>query len=197
MEENTDTSIYRIQLMTLGDTKVGKTSILKRFNKEGFNYHLGTTIGLDYVSQMCDLGVSNIKPIQVKIWDTAGQERFHSVAKGFYQKCKGIFLVFDLTDRSTFSHIMKWLKNIQENADIRISKYLIGNKSDLINERVVPDEEAKMVAKQYDMKYFETSAKNNENINESIISMAREVFQKFGASEIPNLIPSSHSTCNC
>ena len=197
-----ENAVKKVQLITLGDTQVGKTSILKRFNGEKFSLHTSCTIGIDYVAKECLLGPNKDTKVIVKIWDTAGQERFFTITKGFYKQNQGILVVFDISDRQSFLNVNKWLKNINENAEKNTVKYLIGNKSDKDSERKVSKEEAKTLANKYHMEYQETSAKTNVNIKETIEDMAYKIFMSQGVKKDSMLIPSAHdqehkSKCKC
>eukprot|EP00831_Metopus_contortus_P007236 TRINITY_DN12769_c0_g1_i4.p1 TRINITY_DN12769_c0_g1~~TRINITY_DN12769_c0_g1_i4.p1 ORF type:complete len:203 (+),score=15.09 TRINITY_DN12769_c0_g1_i4:169-777(+) len=157
-----------------GDGKVGKTSILKRFNEDVFTSHHLTTIGIDFITK--DIKVDG-NTVSVKIWDTAGQERFRTITHTFYKQAKGVLLVFDVTDRMSYENLHSWVNSIHEHADEKIIKYLIANKIDLTDERKVSTEEGQKMANSYNMKYFETSAKDKTNVTESITSLATEIFR--------------------
>lgn len=162
----------KIQIITLGDHTVGKSSILKRFSDGSFSLAMQTTIGLDFVLK--DVAVGDAI-VQTKLWDTAGQGRFHNITKSFYNKCHGALLVFDVESRKSFVNVKKWLVNMQDNTDAEINKYLVGNKIDT-EQREVKREEAEKMAAEYNMKYFETSARHNVNITEAITSLVSDIY---------------------
>eukprot|EP00826_Nyctotherus_ovalis_P055091 TRINITY_DN7293_c0_g1_i6.p1 TRINITY_DN7293_c0_g1~~TRINITY_DN7293_c0_g1_i6.p1 ORF type:complete len:196 (+),score=39.84 TRINITY_DN7293_c0_g1_i6:107-694(+) len=164
----------KIQIITLGDHTVGKSSILKRFNDGSFSLSTQTTIGLDFVFK--DVKVGNTS-VPTKLWDTAGQDRFHNITQSFYKKCHGVLLVFDVESRKSFVNVKKWLVNMQSHAEADINKYLVGNKIDT-DQREVKKEEAEKMAAEYKMKYFETSAKNNVNITETITSLVSDIYTR-------------------
>ena len=168
----------KIQILTLGDGKVGKTSILKRYNEDAFTSHHLTTIGIDFITR--DVQINN-ETVPVKIWDTAGQERFRTITHTFYKQAEGVLLVFDVTDKTSYENLHNWINSIHEHADEKIIKYLIANKIDMNEERKVTKEEGQKMANQYNMKYFETSAKTNTNITESIEGLAKDIFETFAA----------------
>eukprot|EP00826_Nyctotherus_ovalis_P066268 TRINITY_DN977_c0_g3_i1.p1 TRINITY_DN977_c0_g3~~TRINITY_DN977_c0_g3_i1.p1 ORF type:complete len:201 (-),score=74.46 TRINITY_DN977_c0_g3_i1:134-736(-) len=168
----------KIQILTLGDGKVGKTSLLKRYNEDAFTSHHLTTIGIDFITK--DIKINN-ENVTVKIWDTAGQERFRTITHTFYKQAEGVLLVFDVTDRTSYENLHNWVNSIHEHADEKIIKYLIGNKIDLTEERKVTKDEGQKMANQYNMKYFETSAKANTNVTEAIEGLAKEVLEKVAA----------------
>eukprot|EP00826_Nyctotherus_ovalis_P030584 TRINITY_DN2440_c0_g2_i3.p1 TRINITY_DN2440_c0_g2~~TRINITY_DN2440_c0_g2_i3.p1 ORF type:complete len:196 (+),score=42.49 TRINITY_DN2440_c0_g2_i3:180-767(+) len=169
----------RIQLITLGDHKVGKTSMLKRYSFNKFNYETYPTIGVDFVSKKVTI---DSHPVLIKIWDTAGQDRFHTITYSFYKHCQGVLLVFDVGSKESLNNVHAWIENIEANAEEQAIKYLIGNKIDC-EQREVTAEEAKRVAYKYGMKYYEVSAKMGENVDAAITSLAEEVYRKLEGSE--------------
>lgn len=118
-----------------------------------------------------------------KIWDTAGQERFRTITHTFYKQAEGVLLVFDVTDRMSYENLHAWVNSIHEHADERIIKYLVANKIDLTEERKVTKEEGQKLANQYKMKYFETSAKDNTNVTESVESLVKEIHSNLAIKE--------------
>lgn len=116
--------------------------------------------------------------MDIQIWDTAGQERYHVITPMFYQNSRGVLLVFDVTGKTSFQRIHKWIKSIkQSRAGDKIIKYLIGNKIDMEEDRVISREQAEELAKEYDMKYFETSAYKRIGVQEAIESLVREIHE--------------------
>lgn len=166
--------IKKVQLITLGDHKVGKTSILKRYSFNKFSFETYPTIGVDFVSKKIDIGT---QPVIVKIWDTAGQDRFHTITHSFYKQCQGVLLVFDVGSRETFESLNTWIENIQSNVEEDTAKYLLGNKVDT-EIRQVTEDEGKKVASKYGMKYFEVSAKSGNNVDVAINSLAEDVYKR-------------------
>jgi len=163
----------RLQIITLGDSKVGKTSILNRFKDGSFNTNIITTIGVDFVSKVVKVGN---KEVLVRLWDTAGQERFHTVTHNSYKKSQGVLLVFDVEDKETLAGLQKWMSLLNEHGDKSIVKYLIANKIDS-DKRTVMTEEGKELADKYNMKYYEVSAKTGVNITKSITDLVTEVYK--------------------
>lgn len=164
----------KLQIIVLGDRAVGKTSILRRFNDAEFALTIYPTVGIDFVKKDIMLGK---RRVSVQIWDTAGQERYHTIAHTFYKQCQGVLLVFDVSSRKSFDNIHKWLNNLKKHADASIIKYLVGNKVDA-GRREVQSADAEKVARDYGMKYFETSAMLNKNIKECITSIAGDIYDK-------------------
>ena len=110
------------------------------------------------------------------LWDTAGQERFHTLTESFYKNAHGVLLVFDVTSRSSFTNTKKWMKNITDRAKPDIIIYLVGNKTDCLEERVIFEEEALKLSKKYGMKYYETSAKNGGGIKDTVEALVMDIF---------------------
>ena len=135
-EEDDSCKIYK--LLLLGDSAVGKSCLLLRYCDEKFqDLHLAT-IGLDF--RLKTIYLENNKKIKVQIWDTAGQDRFLAITKNYYRGANGILLVFDVTNSSSFEHIKNWIEQIKEEASDKIIIYLIGNKIDCIDNRVIKNE---------------------------------------------------------
>ena len=155
---------YITKILTLGDTTVGKTSIILRFTKENYTQNRLATIGVDFKSKIMQIENNRVK---VLIWDTAGQERFKNIASQYYNGGDGAILVFDITNKSTFERISYWLDELNQKKDLKeLALVLVGNKIDLKDNRQVSSEEAQSFAKQNNIKYFETSAQENIGIDE-------------------------------
>ena len=118
----------------------------------------------------------NEKKILIKIWDTAGQEKYAVMAKNYYQRAHGIILTFALTERSSFNNLKNWLNSLNDATSQEIPLIIIGNKKDLIDEREISEEEIKEKAKELNIEYFETSAKENLYIDEAFEKIIDRVF---------------------
>ena len=164
-----------IRLALLGDSSVGKTSIISTLLNYEFNEDFISTIGWDKRKKTIKL--ENGKNIDLSIWDTAGQERFHSIALKVIRKAQGIIVVFDLTKKETFESVVNWLEIIKENFN-EVTIVLFGNKCDCESERKVTTEEATEFAKKKNIAYFETSAKKNINIEDGFSKIANDIFKK-------------------
>ena len=162
----------KVQLIIVGESCVGKTSILYKYTKDFFtNQHLAT-IGLEYFTTEEKI---NDKVIRVKIWDTAGQEQYKSLTKNFYKNSNGVFIVYDVTNKSSFEKVQEWIQSVIDNGDENIKMVLIGNKIDL--NREVKTEEGQAIANKYKMPFFETSAKENINIRDSVMKLVNMVIE--------------------
>ena len=183
---------YLFKVLLLGDSDVGKSSLILRYTEETFNSKLVNSIGVDFKMKKKEI---DGKIIKVQIWDTAGHERFRSITYSYYRGANAIIIVFDLSDKKSFISITEWLKQIEKHAKENVFKFLVGNKSDLIDERKVTYEEAKQYADEHDLPYIETSAKEGININElfdSSIKTFLSMSKSFGGEK--NIKLNSQST---
>ena len=154
----------KCNIIMIGDGSVGKTSLLKMYNEGVFNQTHMATLGLDYVSKNYTPPDSTTgATMQVKIWDTAGQERFRTLTLSFYKQAQGVILCFDVTNINSFKNVKSWLDSIYQHAEENVAKILVGNKIDR-EDRKISEHDAREMAAQNNMKYYETSAKNNQNV---------------------------------
>ena len=166
---------YLFKILILGDSFVGKTNMLKRFLNNEFDMNTKETVGVEFGSKNFIFGENDI--IKAQIWDTAGQERYRSVTKAYYKGAKGALLVYDITRKSTFENIDNWLIDLRTNADKDILIVLIGNKSDLLDNREVSSEDAQTKAEQYNIAFMETSAKSGDNISKAFTELVEQVYK--------------------
>ena len=167
----------KCQLLTIGDSTVGKTSILSRYANNIFSSNYLATVGLDNFTKD---EIIDGKTIRIKIWDTAGQEKFHSLAKGFFHNAQGIMIVYDVTNSETYQNLKYWTQSIKTHMwnDIdKIEVIIIGNKIDS-TDREVNKQEAEAFCSELGYPYFETSAKTGENVNTTIQFLVRNVLKK-------------------
>jgi Ras-related protein Rab-8A len=114
--------------------------------------------------------------VKLQIWDTAGQERFRTITTSYFRGAQGILLVYDVQDRGSFENISNWVGQIEQHADINVTKVLIGNKCDADPSKIqVTEAEGQALADQYGIKFFLTSAKNNIRVTEAFEAVARDV----------------------
>ena len=116
------------------------------------------------------------KLVKLQIWDTAGQERFRTITKTYYKGANGIILTYDVTDLNSFKNIKNWIKQIEANAQNNVQKVLVGNKCDK-PDRQVTEEEGKKLAEEYNMEFFETSAKSNINVSEVFQFLTQKIME--------------------
>lgn len=166
---------YLFKLLLIGDSGVGKTCILFRFSDDAFNTTFISTIGIDFKIKTIEL---QGKKIKLQIWDTAGQERFHTITTSYYRGAMGIMLVYDITQEKTFDNISKWLRNIEEHANEDVEKMILGNKCDMDDRRIVSKERGEQIAKEHGIRFLETSAKTNINIEQAFYNLAEDILKK-------------------
>lgn len=158
-----DTYDYLIKTVIVGDSGIGKSSIMIRFAEDIFNYHYISTIGVDF--KLSTIKYKN-KSIKFQIWDTAGQDRFRTITSTYYRGSQGTIICYDITDRNTFNSVIKWLEEVKKYSINEPILILCGTKADLESEREVSLTDGLEFAKLHNMKFFETSAKDNKNIKE-------------------------------
>ncbi|XP_039974050.1 ras-related protein Rab-42b [Xiphias gladius] len=176
---------YQFRIIMLGDSTVGKSSLLKRYTEDLFLESINQTVGVDFYVHFLEveLGVR----VKLQFWDTAGQERFRSVTRSYYRNSVGGLLVFDVTNRASFDHIKEWHAEVCERVQPhKVLFVLVGQKSDrdALGERVVSREEAEKLARQLGMPYVEASAKTGQNVRESFELLTRRIYQGILSGEV-------------
>jgi len=177
---------YLFKLLLIGNSAVGKSSLLLRFSDNIFNESFLPTIGVDFKIRTFDL---NNKTVKLQIWDTAGQERFKTITSSYYKGAHGIIMVYDITDKQSFRDIDNWLAEVEKHASENVNKLLVGNKCDLEQNRQVSFEEGKAYAEQLGIKFIETSAKNSVNVDNAFFTMANEIKARVQKVETPTPNP--------
>ena len=169
---------YIFKIILIGSSGVGKSSILQRYIQKVFSDSYSCTIGVDFFMKSIDIGDKSIK---LQLWDTAGTEKFRSITTGYYRGANAAFVVFDLTSKASFNSLNEWIENYYKysNPDSEKNVVLIGNKSDLVDKREVTEEEIENFAKDNNIMYFETSAKDGKNIDECFYFIAEKLVKQY------------------
>mmetsp|Transcript_70805 Transcript_70805/g.117250 ORF Transcript_70805/g.117250 Transcript_70805/m.117250 type:complete len:212 (+) Transcript_70805:25-660(+) len=172
---------YLVKLLLIGDSGVGKSSLLSKFADDKFTPHISQTIGMDFKIKMLDIGGRRVK---LQIWDTAGQERFHTITQQYYRNAMGIILVYDVTNEESFSNIRRWAAQIAAHGAEDAERLLLGNKADMETpKRAIDTARGKALADEYGIPFFETSAKMGVNVEEAFHSITNSVRSRLQAKE--------------
>ena len=171
MKDNENNEVLKIVL--IGEASVGKTSIIYQFIDKIFQEDLQSTIGGTFNSK--SIKCNNNKTLNLEIWDTAGQERYRCVTKMFYKEADVAILVYDITSKSSFEELKNyWVEQVLEASPKNIILVIVANKSDLIDNEQVDEEEARNYAKKVKADFFVISAKENNSVNELFKSIAKK-----------------------
>lgn len=152
---------YMFKLLIIGNSSVGKTSVLFRYADEQFTSQFVSTVGIDFKVKTI---VKNGTRIKLQIWDTAGQERYRTITTAYYRGALGFLLMYDITNEESFNAVQDWSTQIRtygwENAQV----ILVGNKQDMEHERVVIPNRGQELASQLGFEFYEVSAKSGNNV---------------------------------
>ena len=154
---------YIFKILLIGDSGVGKTSILKRYSDDVYEKDSSSTVGIDFKIRTIEMNGIKIK---LQMWDTAGQERFRNITTAYYRNALGVIIVFDITNRTSFENVEYWISNVKDNNPRRCEIVLVGDKSDLRYTQNITQQEIDELVAKYGMRYFETSAKQDYMIDD-------------------------------
>ena len=169
---------YKLKLVVVGDSGVGKTNLIKRFANNTFNSNSKATVGVEFLSKSFKI---NNRIFKIEIWDTAGQERYKSITAAYYKGAKGALVVYDITSKISFENIDKWMMEIKEKSSKDLKLMIIGNKSDLKDARQVSNEEALRKAQDTGIPLMETSALDSTNVKEAFHDLLKEMYIEISA----------------
>ncbi len=169
-----------IKILIIGDSNVGKTSLLLRYIDDYFPDKHMTTIGVEYRVKAIEYRGFKIK---LQLWDTAGQERFHSITKNFFHNADGIIFVYDITNKKSFKGVKNWIKESEEIKN-GVQRIILGNKCDMIHQRAVTNKEVEKYCKEIKIDFIEASAKDNINLDEAFSKIIELIFKGKSNEEI-------------
>ena len=178
-----ESELEPLKIVLVGESGVGKTSIIQQFVDQMFQSDQQSTIGGTFSTKTIKCG--NGKIIKLEIWDTAGQERYRSISQLFYKDANAAILVYDITNKFSFEEIQNyWLTQVKESATENIIMAIVGNKLDLYEQELVNQEEAKKYAEDNNAFFAVTSAKNSSGIEDLFI----EIVKKFSGADSATII---------
>ena len=172
--ENENENEERINIMTLGNTEVGKSCFILRFTDNIFQEIYLATVGIDFKIKTETI---NNKQYKLFLYDTTGQEKYKSIALNIIKNAQGIILMYDITDRKSFESIPDWIKSVKDAKGSNFPMILLGNKLDKEDVRVIKEKEGKELADEYNIKFFETSNKTGTNIQEAGMALVDEILK--------------------
>ena len=170
----------KLKLLIIGDSAVGKTSMLLKYTDNFFPESHLATIGVEFKTKDIQYNGYNIN---LQVWDTAGQERFKSITKSFFRNANGIIFVYDITQKNSFKNVKDWIKDSEAN-DTGFKRILVGNKIDLQNKRQVQLNEVKDWADKKNLEVIEASAKTGANIDKAVMKLIELILQNKSKDEI-------------
>eukprot|EP00826_Nyctotherus_ovalis_P001969 TRINITY_DN10372_c0_g3_i2.p1 TRINITY_DN10372_c0_g3~~TRINITY_DN10372_c0_g3_i2.p1 ORF type:complete len:230 (-),score=59.81 TRINITY_DN10372_c0_g3_i2:139-828(-) len=166
--------VRNVRLILLGNTRVGKTSLILRYTENSFNSSFSSTLGVDF--KFKKLTIDGVK-VKAQIWDTGGQERFHTITKRYYGRAMGVILVYDSGDAKSFQEIKGWMMQIENHARKDVAKMLVAAKCDE-EPLVVAEKDGREMAAEYGMHFLLTSSKTGKNVKEAFDCIITEIIKK-------------------
>ena len=179
--DSNNTKEINIKLIIIGDSDVGKTTLIYRYTDNYFNEEIAPTVGLD--NKVKKLNIQGLQA-KIQIWDTAGQEKYDSLTSQLYKNTDGIILVFDLTNNTSFISIKKYIEKIKKNCDHKIKKLLVGNKVDMKDGIKVNKKDIYDLCKNNCLKYNDVSAKENINVEKAFRTIIDSIIEKKSVEEL-------------
>ena len=171
MDANYDLTL---KLLVVGDSSVGKTNFVMRLINNEFSKNYMTTSGIDL--KTTDIEIKN-KKIHIQLWDTAGQEKYKAITKNLFLKVMGALIIYDITNEASYNNLKSWVKLIKEECGKHMQLIILGNKSDLNDERKISKDEAINYAKEQKIDYIETSSKTGENVKKAVTMICENILE--------------------
>ena len=174
-------NLVSLKILVIGESGVGKSSLMFRFTDDQFSQDISPTIGLDFrVKVMDHMGFS----VKLSIWDTAGQERFKNITSSYYRGAHGVILAYDLTSRRSFEDLDNWLvEEAKYSRGRKTIKLVVGNKSDEEERREVSYKEGREWAERRGCLFLETSAKQSSGVERVFYNLVERIVQEPGVWE--------------
>jgi Ras-related protein Rab-2A len=166
---------YLFKFIIIGDTGVGKSCLLLQFTDHRFRNDHDLTIGVEFG---CSFLTIKDRPLKMQIWDTSGQEKFKSLTRSYYRGAAGALLVYDISKRSSFEHVTRWLEEARQNGNPGLSIALVGNKTDLDSNREVGTSEGAKFAEDHGLLFVETSAKSGAQVDLAFRQLLEHIYDK-------------------
>ena len=182
-DEDKKDSDITIKLLLIGNAFVGKTLIVQKFIDNTFSKSTMSTIGVDLQSKIIDI---NGKKVKYLIWDTAGEDRMKTMTYSYYRGCHVILIVYDVTNQKSFENVTTWVECVDKFAKSNVLRILVGNKTDLEDQRVISKEDGKKLADENGLKFYEISAKAVTGLCEMFEDIAKEYVQMYQQKSIKN-----------
>jgi len=199
-----DSILTTLKILIIGESGVGKSSLLLRFTDDTFDPELPATIGVDFKVKTLSVDGNKAK---LAIWDTAGQERFRTLTPSYYRGAQGVILVYDVSNRSTFTKLDMWLNELETySTRVELIKMLVGNKKDKEEDREVSVEEGTKFARKHSMLFIEASAKTCDGVQCAFEELVEKIIQTPGLWEVDSykgisvtdaLVPTSRCSGYC
>lgn len=169
---------YLFKYIIIGDASVGKSCLMQSFLSQNIRTKHEPTLGVEFGGKILEVNKERVK---LQIWDTAGSEQYRSITRSYYRAAAAAILVYDTTRRSSFDHLSEWLDEARINGNPNITVIVVGNKIDLHTQREISIEEGKKWAADNGLLFIETSAKNNQGVNEAFLFSCQDVLERIGS----------------
>ena len=165
------------KIIVIGDSSVGKSCLTTQAVRNNFIEFYQATVGFEFLTFNLRIN-SNV--VKLQIWDTCGQEVYKSLISNFYRNCSLALIVYAINNRNTFEHAENWLNDLKNQSNPNVRVFLVGNKSDLENERVVSREDGEKFKEEKNLdKFIETSAKTGENARNVLLEAAKLLYKGY------------------